>query len=63
MDDGGSTSMKEVKPLEDLFTPASQHFYFHHFETLQVSKRKTQSFLIITADNYTRTVVFNYLLL
>lgn len=40
MDDGGSPSMKEMQPLENLSTPAPQHFNFHHFETLQISERK-----------------------
>lgn len=40
MDDGGSPSMKEVEPLEDLSTPAPQHFNFHHLEPLQISTRE-----------------------
>lgn len=32
--------MKEMQPLENLSTPAPQHFNFHHLETLQISKRK-----------------------
>lgn len=37
MDDGGSPSMKKVESLEDLSTPAPQHFNFHHLEPLQIS--------------------------
>lgn len=40
MDDGRSPSMKEVEPLEDLSTPAPQHFNFHHLEPLQISTSK-----------------------
>lgn len=41
MDDGGSPSMKEVEALEDLSTPASQHFNFHHLEPLQISGNRS----------------------
>lgn len=40
MDDGGSPCMKEVESLEDLSTPAPQHFNFHHLEPLQISTRE-----------------------
>lgn len=40
MDDGGSPSVEEVEPFEDLSTPASQHFDFHHLEPFQISTRK-----------------------
>lgn len=40
VDDGGSPSMKEVETLEDLSTPAPEHFNFHHLEPLQISARE-----------------------
>lgn len=40
VDDGRSARVQEVKPFEDLTTPALQQFQLHLFEPLQVTTRK-----------------------
>lgn len=40
MDDWRSPSVKKVEALQDLSTPAPQHFNFHHLEPLQISTGK-----------------------
>ena len=42
VDDGRSACVQEVKPFEDLTTPALQQLQLHLLEPLQVPKTKTE---------------------
>lgn len=42
MDDGRRPGMKEVKPFQDLPTPAAQDFDFHLLKPLQIPVEQNQ---------------------